>query len=76
MASPLIEFCEQANPSVLGEVRRAKFQNANRVQRSLLARAEKRALVWLAERTPEAINSDHLTVLGFASKLRCTRLAF
>jgi len=37
--------------------------------RSLLARAEKRALVWLAERTPEAINSDHLTVLGFAAQV-------
>jgi archaetidylinositol phosphate synthase len=69
MASPLIEFCEQSNPAVLGEVRRAKFQNANRVQRSLLARAEKRALVWLAERTPEAINSDHLTLLGFAAQV-------
>ncbi len=68
MASPLIEFCEQANPAVLGEVRRARFQNANRVQRSFLARAEKRTLLWLAERTPQAINSDHLTVLGFAAQ--------
>lgn len=69
MASPLIEFCEQANPTVLGEVRRAKFHNANRVQQSFLARAEKHALLWLAERTPQAINSDHLTVLGFAAQL-------
>ena len=69
MASPLIEFCEQANPTVLVEVRQAKFQNADRMQRSLLARAEKRALVWLAKRTPRAINSDHLTGLGFASQV-------
>ena len=69
MATPLLEFCEQSNPSVLREVRRAKFQNANRVQRSLLAQAEKRTLVWLAERTPRAINSDHLTLLGFAAQI-------
>ena len=29
MASPMIDFCEQANPSVLTEVRRVKrFENA------------------------------------------------
>jgi len=69
MASPLIEFCEQANPEVLGEVRRARFRNANRIQQSLLAQVEKRALVWLAERTPEAINPDHLTVLGLMAQV-------
>ncbi len=69
MASPLIEFCEEANPVVLGEVRRARFSNATRVQRSLLARAEKRALTWLAERAPAAINSDHLTLLGFGAQI-------
>jgi len=68
MASPLIEFCEQANPRVLSEVRRANFHNANRVHRSFLAAAEKRALVWMAERTPGWINSDHLTVLGFGAQ--------
>jgi len=31
---------------------------------SLLADAEKRLLVWIAERLPRAINSDHLTALG------------
>jgi phosphatidylglycerophosphate synthase len=69
MGSPLVEFCEQANPAVLGEVRRAKFQTANRVQRSLVARAEKRVLVWMAERTPGAITSDHLTLLGLGAQL-------
>jgi len=69
MASSLVEFCEQANPAVLGEVRRTKFHSANRVQQSFVARIEKRALVWLAERTPRAINSDHLTLLGLAAQV-------
>ena len=34
---------------------------------SLLAKAEKRALVWIAERLPRAIHSDHLSALGLAS---------
>jgi phosphatidylglycerophosphate synthase len=33
---------------------------------SLSAAAEKRLLVWLANRMPRWVNSDHLTVLGFA----------
>jgi phosphatidylglycerophosphate synthase len=44
-----------------------EFRAAERTHRSLLARAEKRALIWLAERMPAWINSDHLTALGFAS---------
>jgi phosphatidylglycerophosphate synthase len=35
-----------------------------REHRSLLAASEKRLLVWMAERLPPAINSDHLTALG------------
>ena len=35
--------------------------------RSLTAAAEKRALLWLAARTPPFISSDHLTLLGFAA---------
>jgi phosphatidylglycerophosphate synthase len=65
----MIEFCEQSNPTVLGEVRRAKFHNATRVQQSFLARGEKTALVWLAERTPKAIHSDHLTLLGLGAQV-------
>ncbi len=34
---------------------------------SLLARVEKRALIWIAERLPRAINSDHLTILGLTA---------
>ncbi len=36
-----------------------------REQRSLLAAGEKRALIWLAERMPRFVNSDHLTLIGF-----------
>lgn len=35
-----------------------------RVHTSVLAGAEKRALVWMAERLPDWIGSDHLTALG------------
>jgi len=69
MASSLVEFCEQSNPVVLREARRVKFTNAGRIQQSLLAAAERRALLWMAERTPAWINSDHLTLLGFAAQL-------
>jgi archaetidylinositol phosphate synthase len=45
------------------------FRNAKRIQESALARGEKRALIWMAERVPSWINSDHLTVLGFAAQI-------
>jgi archaetidylinositol phosphate synthase len=35
----------------------------------LLELPEKKALLWLAARTPRWINSDHLTILGFAAML-------
>src|SRR5687767_15518853 len=34
---------------------------------SVLANAEKRALIWMAERLPRWINSDHLSALGLVS---------
>jgi archaetidylinositol phosphate synthase len=43
------------------------FKNAARVQESFLARLEKTTLLWLAARMPAWVNSDHLTLLGFAS---------
>jgi archaetidylinositol phosphate synthase len=46
-----------------------EFRNAKRIQESALARGEKRALIWMAERTPAWINSDHLTILGFAAQV-------
>jgi archaetidylinositol phosphate synthase len=71
MASPMMEFCEQANPSVLAEFRKVgtAFNNARRIQASFLAAVEKRALVWMAERTPAWINSDHLTAFGFLGQV-------
>src|SRR5215212_7330158 len=45
------------------------YQEAARVQTSLLASVEKRCLIWLAERMPAPINSDHLTVLAGLSML-------
>jgi phosphatidylglycerophosphate synthase len=44
------------------------FSPANRLQQSFVAVAEKKTLIWLALRTPRWINSDHLTILGFASQ--------
>ena len=38
-----------------------------REQGSILSKAEKRALVWMARRLPPWINSDHLTLLAFAA---------
>ena len=46
-----------------------EFREATRIQQSLITKTEKRALRWLAERTPEAVNSDHLTVLGAIAML-------
>lgn len=46
-----------------------KFQSAARSHTSLLATAEKRALIAIARRIPAAINSDHLTALGFIALL-------
>lgn len=45
------------------------FRQAKRLQESVLAGLEKRLLVWMAQRCPRWINSDHLTGLGFAAQL-------
>ena len=41
-------------------------ENSERIQTSLLNAAEKKALVWLAERQPAWVTSDFLTYLGVA----------
>src|SRR5882672_1869089 len=69
MATPLIDFCEQANPAVLKQARATYFKSAQRMQGRFLASVEKRALVWMAERTPARVNSDHLTLLGFTAQI-------
>jgi len=69
MPTSLADFAEQANPRTLAEARRASFRQATRVHRSFLAAAEKRTLVWIAERMPARVNSDHLTILGFVAQI-------
>jgi phosphatidylglycerophosphate synthase len=53
----------------------AGFKDASRAQLSLLAPLEKRTLVWMAERLPRWVNSDHLTLLGLVS-LACAGLSY
>ena len=45
------------------------FSSARRVNRSLTAAAEKRALTWMAERAPRWLTSDQLTALGLAAQI-------
>jgi phosphatidylglycerophosphate synthase len=45
------------------------FKNAQREQRSILTPLEKVTLQWLAHRMPAWVNSDHLTLLGFAGMI-------
>lgn len=47
----------------------ANFQPAPRVHQAITAAAEKKLLVWLAQRMPSAVNSDHLTALGTLAQL-------
>lgn len=66
----MTEVCEQVNPRVLLEMRRARpFPEMRRVQESWVAAHEKRALLWLAARTPQWIGPDHLTALGLAAQI-------
>ena len=70
MASPMTDFCEQANPNVLTEARRVmRFANAARIHNALTSGPEKRVLIWMAERTPLWISPDHLTVLGLLAQV-------
>lgn len=71
MASPMVDYCEQANPGVLADIRKVSrvVGNARRIQASFLAGVEKKTLIWLAGRMPASINSDHLTALGFVGQI-------
>ena len=67
----------QENPGRAGtEARRAQagvaagppaFRNARRDQKSISSSLERQVLIWLAERTPDCVTSDHLTLLGSVS---------
>jgi phosphatidylglycerophosphate synthase len=45
------------------------FQSARRVNQSLTAQIEKRALLWMAERAPAWLTSDQLTVLALSAQI-------
>lgn len=47
----------------------AGFATARRVNQSLTASAEKRALQWMAERAPRWVTSDQLTLLGLSAQI-------
>lgn len=51
------------------------FRPAERTNNGALASLEKRTLIWLAERMPSRVNSDHLTALGFIALL-CVGLSY
>jgi archaetidylinositol phosphate synthase len=51
------------------DIMKAKPGTHIREYGGFLAAPEKKALQWLAQRTPSWINSDHLTLLGLASML-------
>jgi archaetidylinositol phosphate synthase len=62
-SQPMTEFCEPV-------IRRAPpFRDMLRLQDSWIAAAEKRALLWLAARTPDRIGPDHLTAVGLAAQV-------
>jgi phosphatidylglycerophosphate synthase len=56
------------------EGRTDAFREAPRLLAGITARTERRALHWLAPRTPPWITSDHLTLLGLASMAACGAL--
>jgi len=49
--------------------RQTNFAPACRINRSLTADIEKRALHWMAVRAPRCLSSDHLTALGLSAQI-------
>jgi archaetidylinositol phosphate synthase len=70
MAPRMTELCGMVDAKAHFDVRHAHAApEMRRVQESWVAGAEKKALLWLAARTPPWIGPDHLTVLGLAAQL-------
>jgi len=69
MAASLADFAQRINTETQAEARCTGFREATRIHGSFLAACEIRALVWMAERMPAWVNSDHLTMLGFAAQI-------
>jgi archaetidylinositol phosphate synthase len=67
---PMTQLCEQVDPHILLEMRRKRpFAETTRMQESFVAAGERRALLWMAARTPLWIGPDHLTALGLAAQV-------
>jgi len=70
MTNGMTGMCERMGPRELLEMRRERpSPEMRRVQKSWMAGAEKRALLWLAARTPQWIGPDHLTGLGLVAQI-------
>lgn len=69
MASGITQSFEKDDLKVLEAQHERPLPEMRRVQESWVAGAEKKALVWLAIRTPPWIGPDHLTLLGLLSQI-------
>src|SRR5580700_8026329 len=76
----MTDVCEEVNPHISLEMKMRHARplpetpnqapgEMRRVQQSWSAAREKRALVWMAARTPSSISPDHLTALGLAAQI-------
>jgi archaetidylinositol phosphate synthase len=62
------EGAMSTEPAAIGQMYgRMEFKDARRIQESFTAHVERKVLDWLAVRLPARVNSDHLTLLGFAA---------
>ncbi len=68
MANGITQLFEKEDLKVETQHKRP-FPEMRRVQESWVAGAEKKALVWLAIRTPQWIGPDHLTLLGLLAQI-------
>jgi len=62
--------CLKQNAEAKNDTRDGRFtpfRNATRIQESFSAAVERKLLLWLAARMPARMNSDHLTLAGFAA---------
>lgn len=57
------------NTTTAATARSSGFANALRINRSLTAAVEKRALMWMAKRAPRWLTSDQLTLLGLFAQI-------
>jgi archaetidylinositol phosphate synthase len=68
MARTLKGDREMSTPATLSR-QKVGFRPSRRVNKSLTAGMEKRALLWMAERAPHRVSSDQLTLLGFGAQV-------